>query len=50
MKIWRVAEQVLPYQCKLMCFFSISVIQKLNEYTGNPCKHNVSVSQFRTDQ
>ena len=28
----------------------MSVIQKLNEYTNNPCKYNVSLSQFRTDQ
>ena len=31
-------------------FFSMSVIQKRNEYTHNPCKHNVSRSQFRTGQ
>ena len=28
----------------------MSVIQKLNEYTDNPCKHNISLSQFRTNQ
>ena len=42
MKIWWVAEQVLPIQSKLMCFF----LQKLNEYTGNPCKLNISLSQY----
>ena len=44
MKIWRETEHVLPHLSKWILLFFRSVVQKLNEYTGNPCKHNVNLS------
>ena len=44
------ASMALSIQINVFFFFFMSVIQKLNEYTGNPCKHNDSLSQFCTGQ